>query len=414
MLFALSPSMRIFDCSQLSLRVLKEFANTMESFFNELKDLIASYTSVSDLQSFRLTNKSLHKSATRELFFRIHVTPCTSSISNFQSILSSPALAKQVTSVKLTTYSDPDKDFEHDGHQVEASTLTYQYERVIRSINLFPNLRNVTLEFPEACDVRRPGQASPDMQEGAQFRSQVLSALFDTLDDLQEPLRHLQSLSLKNLQNYNDASFVSLLNFKSVLQSISELHLSIITESHHWQRGNSWAKPELYTFFSELPDTWLKPAQQNLTSLTLHCGLFWGYIAKCDLRSIHFPSLKKLELGNYIFSHDWQVDWICSHTSLEALTLDNCCILSYTQAYGPVDEEGYYIDPAGVSGNYESDREENPHRWSEIFTQIEHQLPNLKMFQFGSVEWQDVNNFETNGLPERWIKLHDDPYIAFV
>lgn len=150
--------------------------------------------------------------------------------------------------------------------------------------------------------------------------------------------------------------------------------------------------PELYTFFGELDEIWLKPAQQNVTSLKIHCDLFWGYIPNCNLRSVHFPSLKKLELGNYIFSHDWQVDWICSHITLQALALDDCCIVSYTQAEGPVDEEDYYTDPLGEFGNHESDREENPHRWSEIFTQIECQLPNLKSFQFGSANWQAVNN----------------------
>ena len=119
----------------------------MESLSSELKDLIASYTPIPDLQSLRLTNKSLYKSATRGLFFCTHVTPSTSTISNFQSILATLALAKQATSVKLTTCLDPSKDFEQHGHEVGVSTLTDQYERTIRSINLFPNLRNVTLEF---------------------------------------------------------------------------------------------------------------------------------------------------------------------------------------------------------------------------------------------------------------------------
>jgi len=66
-----------------------------------------------------------------------------------------------------------------------------------------------TLEFSEACGVSRSDQISPNMhEEGVQFRSQVLSALFDTLNDPQELVRNLRSLSLKNLQNYNDKACV--------------------------------------------------------------------------------------------------------------------------------------------------------------------------------------------------------------
>ncbi|KAH9225019.1 hypothetical protein DL95DRAFT_378681, partial [Leptodontidium sp. 2 PMI_412] len=90
----------------------------------------------------------------------------------------------------------------------------------------------------------------------------------------------------------------------------------------------------MYGFFDELAETWLKPAQPNLTSLTLHADVLWGYIPECDLRSVHFPNLRKLELGLYTFSHDWQLDWICSHTTLQVLIMDRCSIVSYAQAYG--------------------------------------------------------------------------------
>ncbi|KAG4435129.1 hypothetical protein IFR05_009394 [Cadophora sp. M221] len=351
----------------------------MDNLSVELKVIVAKNTPTSDLLSLRLVSKSFYESATRELFSRVAVTPNAASFEKFHSILASPHLFREVTCIKLTTSNDPYYDtVSLNDHEIY-STLTDEYTEIIQSINRFPNLRDVALEFAEVCVYVAPDDHDKrDPEEGYEFRIDVLSAFFEALNDPKNPMPNLRSLSIKNLQNWNDKGIMSSTNFESTLARISELRLKIVTEYCTYSPDVSWSFPKLYSFFDELGETWLKPAQQNLTSLALHCDMFWGYIPKCDLRSIHFPTLKKLELGNWTFSHDWQADWICSHTTLEVLIMDDCSIVSHTRAYGPIDGEGYLVDPPNMIRYDELYRRYHPQRWSKIFAEFEMRLPSLK------------------------------------
>jgi len=55
---------------------------------------------------------------------------------------------------------------------------------------------------------------------------------------------------------------------------------------------------------AELPSLWLQPAANNLTTLVLYQTFYFGYSPKLDLRGVHFPHLRTLALGNYVFTHD--------------------------------------------------------------------------------------------------------------
>jgi len=72
-----------------------------------------------------------------------------------------------------------------------------------------------------------------------------------------------------------------------------------------------------------------------------------GFFPKLDLRTIHFPQLRTLALGNYTFTHDWQLEWITSHAlTLQNLYLDDCPILYQMILFlAPKDSEGYYVNP---------------------------------------------------------------------
>jgi hypothetical protein len=84
--------------------------------------------------------------------------------------------------------------------------------------------------------------------------------------------------------------------------------MKIVVEEVEWSPETAWALPNLYDFFNELSGVCLKPASENLTSLTLHSSNYWDYMPKSDFRGRHFPRLKKLKLENYVFTHDWQLD----------------------------------------------------------------------------------------------------------
>lgn len=76
----------------------------------------------------------------------------------------------------------------------------------------------------------------------------------------------------------------------------------------------------------------------------------FGFAPKLDLRGVHFPRLKTLALGNYTFTHDWQLDWLGTHReTLEELYLDDCIVVYYAKMMGcGVDEEGYPVFGAGA------------------------------------------------------------------
>jgi hypothetical protein len=183
------------------------------------------------------------------------------------------------------------------------------------------------------------------------YRQAILKYLFAALSSSENPTPYLTTLSLKNLQNINKPALVTSEKFTKLLKRITNLRLRIIMEEVEAAPSHSWDLKEMHTFFHELPSTWLKPCSENLTSLTLHVVEWWGYYPKCDFRGLHFPRLKFLELGNYTFTHYWQMEWIYSHgDTLETLVLDDAVIVQRFTLFGRVDSEGYPVEPWGQDG----------------------------------------------------------------
>lgn len=93
----------------------------------------------------------------------------------------------------------------------------------------------------------------------------------------------------------------------------------------------------------QLPQFWLSPSCENLTTFVLYQDVHFGFLPKLDLRGIHFRKLRTLSLGRYVFSHEWQLDWLAGHAStLENLYLDECTIQYYRILdKEAADSEGY-------------------------------------------------------------------------
>lgn len=99
---------------------------------------------------------------------------------------------------------------------------------------------------------------------------------------------------------------------------------------------------------SQLPILWLQPAAANLTTLVLYQSIPFGYLPKLELRGLQFPNLQTLALGNYTFSHDWQLDWLTSCSPvLKNIFLDNPIVIFHRIHVDLLeDDEGYPIFPA--------------------------------------------------------------------
>lgn len=202
-------------------------------------------------------------------------------------------------------------------------------------------------------------------------------------------------------------------------------------------------------FQNQLPKAWIPPPiAQNLRILSLYYENYWGWAPKFDFRTINpgigLPNLRVLSLGCYVFSHEWQVDWIASlgrkpqqqnngqgggGGGLEALYLKDCPIMwearvhsaldesttDYSIADGsgvvPVSNAGYPTDeslelPGGDGGHNLSNLIEVsfPLRWSSLLGRwaeimASSSTGSLQVFVMGSGPWGRVNFRSWQRLP---------------
>ncbi|CAG9983670.1 unnamed protein product [Clonostachys byssicola] len=235
----------------------------------------------------------------------------------------------------------------------------------------------------------------------------------------------LKTLTISNLGDYNDERLTNSDAFKSVLESkeLVDLKLQITTQAYDPAPEEELYLCDKYDFFAALPSTWLSPTVAgNLNTMSLYCRDYWGWNPKMDFRAVRpglgvdsgFPNLKVLALGRYVFSHEWQVDWIASlgrqngRGGLEELYLDNCPIMYHAYHLKPLDEsttvigkdkngdgivvsnEGYHRrdvlahrPPTQRGGGRTHDKREFPLRWHTILSQWNESMNGLRVFKMG-------------------------------
>ncbi|EEU37493.1 uncharacterized protein NECHADRAFT_51304 [Fusarium vanettenii 77-13-4] len=169
------------------------------------------------------------------------------------------------------------------------------------------------------------------------------------IDDQEIPLGHvmpLRELTISNLSPYKDlfAEESGVLKKMLSLPSLVDLKL-LITSGGRPDRDRSRSLLEtrmLQTF----PETWMFPTiAQNLQTLSLVYGEYWGLYPKIDFRQLGeppLPRLKVLALRNYVLGQAWQVDWISSlgqeNGGLQELYLDKCPIIVKSWRRQPFDD----------------------------------------------------------------------------
>jgi hypothetical protein len=252
--------------------------------------------------------------------------------------------------------------------------------------------------------------------ESFDYRTVVLDTFFDVLNDPEheQVTSRITSLTIKNLQNCVDPELTESDKFKTTLSRLTGLHLYILSERNDASPENSIAYAEPHDFFGEeLPSIWLEPTATKLTDLTLYYDDYFGFCPRLDLRGIHFPVLQTLALGNYTFTHDWQLEWILSHSStLENLYLDDCPIIYHVRSCVELDSEGYIADPTHIPhGGPESIRTYDK-RWHEIFELFDKNLVKLRDFRMGHGEWRTMHD-DTFEAPQTLRNgIMDDRYMV--
>ena len=166
---------------------------------------------------------------------------------------------------------------------------------------------------------------------------------------------------------------------------------------------------EAVYFYKSLCSIWLTPVSQGLTTLSLDAGDYWGYNPKIDFSRTHFPKLKTLALGHYLWSHDWQLQWLLSHGgTLEHLYMEMSPLLVQYRSSHELDNEGYPLALEEVYTVWSRSATRNyTRRWSYYLTEIAGGLHHLQTFKMSDVDGkmasEGYENFESMIHMTRYI-----------
>ena len=227
----------------------------------------------------------------------------------------------------------------------------------------------------------------------------------------------LRELTVANLADYSDRHLEGSKAWKILmaLPSLVDLKLFITTEEDDAAPENSIYYTEKYDFFDSLPSTWLcVDMTQRLRVLSLYFKDYWGWFPVMDFRNCGeespFPQLKVLALGNYVFTHEWQIEWFSklgsenSSGGLEELYLDDCPILHHARQNDVC--EGGYPDRAVVSNQQDYNPSEHYFsiRWHSLLSHWKGSMKGLKVFRMGHGSWGHQS--------ETYTTITDDPDYA--
>lgn len=236
------------------------------------------------------------------------------------------------------------------------------------------------------------------------FRTDTLASVLTPLMIPQSPKIRIQRLYMRALQAYDKPDLTESVQFSELISELHYLKLSI----HHAKWPPEWPSPKWFLpgycvkFFNTLPNTFLRPACQTLKCVYLGAGLHWGWHPKVDFRHIHFPHLESLALGFFIFSHDWQLEWLLSHAkSLRYLRLGYCDILAFANPTpNRLDSDGYLaLADAGTAAPIRNLRRFEG-RWCHYYRAFADALPRLRLSSLHwtpLMTWQDFFDWKIEG-----------------
>ncbi|KAK2603161.1 hypothetical protein N8I77_009639 [Diaporthe amygdali] len=220
---------------------------------------------------------------------------------------------------------------------------------------------------------------------------------------------NLSSLTVSNLSEKDAEYLMSSATLKRFLETQSLSKMQLLTNSGKHDRGYDpgsllWNR---YRFFEDLPSTWLSPSiSDRLRTLSLYSHDYWGWCPKVDFRVLSqgpngtggLCNLRTLALGRYVFSHQWQIDWIAGLGSdngrggLEELYLDDCPIMWRARVLGPVDSEGFPQEEVMTRedvhpSSWNPITLEIDLRWGTVLPEWQQKMQHLKVFRMGYGDW---------------------------
>ena len=374
------------------------------------------------LRNLRLTCKRISPLVSKHLFSRLVLRPEKGNALKARAILDDARLNPLVHTIYLQASLENDRTRRRrsecavptwnvqDENDLERETdtddgnlsaevdgeLPATFKRMMGDIGLFRNLRRIELVYHYTVE----GFSSInwfDATETFEYRDIFFSKLLRAVNHAEHPANKLNSLSIHNLQDCVNPDTLTSTDFIALLSRLDELELLVLSEERHDEYEIRIR--ERHDFYSgQLRTYWLQPLSEigRLTSLKLYGSIPWGYLPKCDLRGLHFPKLKSLDLGNMTFTHEWQPEWILSHgISLERLSLKSCPIIPDFELTWSVDADGYPMLPNPYPGTGRvrriGARFKYDSRWHDYFHSFRTKLPRLRHFAVTHDEWYQGN-----------------------
>ncbi|KAF3002145.1 hypothetical protein E8E14_003306 [Neopestalotiopsis sp. 37M] len=334
----------------------------------------------------------------------LHLQPTAESQRQwFDVVNNSPGVPR---SVIVDTYPDPyytsnrQTNWGIDGVDY-CHKLGPDFYHALAALHRLPNVSEVALRFTSDCFGTQTASRSPTTDAGWVFedrerRATILDAFFKATAEHCRTTGNqaLQSLTVRNLQNTTCEGVTTSDDFRETVKHLTALHLQVCTE---WNDDHAYLLEEMSTFWPHLRSRWLEPLADQLDTLSLYWDTRWGLFPAMDMRGLHFPKLRSLLLGTYVFGLDEQLRWLLSHKTLRYLSLDACVICSDWRVSDPTE---YYFqdelrmakanfpvavpfDPKVAGTGLGSDwRFKYDLRWPAVFEQLANELPELRDFRF--------------------------------
>ncbi|KAJ4309833.1 hypothetical protein N0V84_011286 [Fusarium piperis] len=378
----------------------------------EIWSNICSFLLKPTLSNLRLTSRQMDHIALPHLFRNLRLEGFDGSAERVINIAKSPKLRGLIRDLSIDPWVG--NDFQYNAN--EDYELPKEFMDALPYVRCFEKVTAMHLRFSEFCGMwTKERQEEIDDNAGLEYDPQYPE------DDLGVPLDHvmpLTQLTISNLADYSDPFIIKSEAWKKLLslKSLIDLKLFIATESEEASPESAVYFEEKYEFFEDLPSSWLSsPIADNLRVLSLFYRDYWGWFPKFDFRLIGqdgspFPQLKVLALGNYVFSHDWQIDWFASVGSkngsggLEELYLDDCPILTRARQLGPLSssDPGYPRTRTVMQpGQWHPEMYEFSLRWHQVLSRWKESMKALKVFRIGHGAWNSPS-------PKDAQMLHED------
>lgn len=293
----------------------------------------------------------------------------------------------------------------------------------IQRIKELPAVNAVDVRFSPHCLGYEPGPDNDDPVETKASRFLTLRSVFEAIElrrqfGAEHGYSEIDSLTLYNLQNDKQPSFVASDLFKSVTSTVKKLQLLITVQCTERTAGWDIYAIERLEYEPHLQTELLPQLAENLNSLTLGFHEPWGVAAgSFDGQGLVFPRLRTLHLIKFVIGHHDQIDWILDQKSITCLRLDQCYIASHlafnevslrtwrTPVHDwqrPPELDSFMVDVAVYFF---------PGTWEEVFDRIRTGLPELRDFRFDQKGVS--NNYHFFNPSDMRADLVKNRYIIF-